>query len=282
MTLVDDRQATTAPAFVWLDLTRRCSLACVQCYNDSGPQGDHGAMTREDWFGVLDQACAAGVARVQLIGGEPTLHPDFAAILAYALGLGLRVEVFSNLVHVKPEWWELFRRSGVSLATSYYSDIETEHNAVTGRDSHRKTRANVARAVELGIALRCGVIAVRPGQRVEAARADLLSLGVTRVGTDRMRHIGRGEQGHGACDVNELCGRCGHGRAAVGPDGAVTPCVMAGWLVVGNVRAASLADILVGAEMARAIGTISQPAGDPCDPGAQCRPDAYPCYPQNG
>ncbi len=241
-------------------------------------------MTREDWFDVLDQAVAAGVVRVQLIGGEPTLHPEFAAILSRAVGLGLRVEVFSNLVHVKPEWWGLFQRPGVSLATSYYSDEATEHDAVTGRDSHRKTRANIARAVELGIPVRAGVIAVTPGQRVEAARSDLVGLGVTSAGTDRMRHIGRGaQQGDGVCEIKELCGRCGQGRAAIGPDGAVTPCVMSGWMPVGNVRTAPLAQILAGEQMARATATIPRRLeDDPCDPGAQCRPDAYPCYPQNG
>jgi hypothetical protein len=75
---------------------------------------------------------------------------------------------------------------------------------VTGRDSHRKTRANIARAVKLGIPLRTGVIHVLPQQRVNQARAELSSIGIERIGTDRMRHFGRGQGSHAACDVNEL------------------------------------------------------------------------------
>ncbi|GDY45215.1 hypothetical protein SANT12839_060970 [Streptomyces antimycoticus] len=41
--------------FLWLDLTRKCQLACGHCFNSSGPDGTHGTMTREDWFTVLDQ-----------------------------------------------------------------------------------------------------------------------------------------------------------------------------------------------------------------------------------
>lgn len=276
------QRAVVAASFLWLDLTRKCQLECLHCYNSSGPDGDHGTMTRDDWFSVLDQAVRTGVEMIQLIGGEPTMHPDFADLLNHALTIGLKVEVFSNLVHVKPEWWELFQRSGVSLATSYYAADAAEHDAITGRDSHRKTRANIEKATGLGIPLRAGVIAIRPTQNVERTTGDLVSLGVPTIGTDRLRHFGRGEQANPSCDVNELCGNCGDRRAAIAPDGTVTPCIMSSWLKVGNVKTAPLAAILAGEEMAAAVALIPKRlAADPCNPGAECRPDAYPCQPQN-
>lgn len=246
-------------------------------------------MTREDWFGVLDQGAGVGVRAVQMVGGEPTMHPDFGDLVEHALTLGLTVEVFSNLVHVSPANWDLFQRPGVRLATSYYSDDEAEHNAITGRDSHRKTRANIARALELGIPVRTGVIAVQESQRVQQARADLKGLGIAQTGTYSLRHFGRGQGEHPACDLAELCGRCGDGRAAIGPDGAVSPCIMSGWLKAGSVRTTPLADILSGEEMAGLTATIptrlkSDPCGPddgPCGPSDNCAPDAYPCYPSN-
>ncbi|MEY9859728.1 MoaA/NifB/PqqE/SkfB family radical SAM enzyme [Catenulispora sp. GAS73] len=272
--------AKKSAGFLWLDLTRKCQLECLHCYNASGPDGDHGTMTREDWIRVLDQAIRTGVEKVQLIGGEPTMHPDFADLLSHAVSIGLQVEVYSNLVHVKAEWWELFRQPGVSLATSYYSENPPEHNEITGRDSHRKTRANIARAIGFGIPLRTGIVAMRPTQNIERTTGDLVSLGVLKVGVDRLRRFGRGEGSHPTCDVNELCGNCGDGRAAIGPDGSVTPCIMSSWLRVGNVKTTALAGILAGEEMARATATIpKRVAVDPCDPGAECRPDAYPCQP---
>lgn len=268
--------------FLWLDLTRSCQLSCGHCYNRSGPDGDHGTMTRNDWFTVVDQAVQVGVQRIQLIGGEPTLHPDFPDLLEHALAAGLQVEVFSNLVHVKDQWWPLLQRPGVSLATSYYSGDADTHNNITGRDSHRKTRANIARAVALGIPVRAGVIEVTSAQHTGRALDDLQSLGVNRTGADRLRHLGRGQGRHPGCDTAELCGKCGHGRAAIGPDGQVTPCAMATWLHVGNVRTTPLATILTGTAMAQATATIpTRPAADPCEPGADCQPDAYPCYPDN-
>jgi uncharacterized radical SAM superfamily Fe-S cluster-containing enzyme len=84
-------------------------------------------MTREGWIGLLDQAANGGVRNVQFIGGEPTMHPDFPELLDHAVNIGLDVEVFSNLVHVSARCWTLFQRSGVRLATSYYS--EARHGA---------------------------------------------------------------------------------------------------------------------------------------------------------
>jgi len=89
-TLEPSAKEITPTRFLWLDLTRRCQLECTHCYNASGPNGTHGTMTREDWFGVLDQGARIGVRMIQLVGGEPTMHPDFGDLVDHALTLGLK------------------------------------------------------------------------------------------------------------------------------------------------------------------------------------------------
>lgn len=253
---------------LWLDLTRKCQLQCSHCYNASGPGGTHGTMTREDWVSVLEQAAAYGVQNIQFIGGEPTMHPNFGELVDHALPIGLNVEVYSNLVHVSDECWEVFQRKGLTLATLYYSDQAAGHNTVTGRPSHARTRTNIERAVGLGIPLRVGIIDVGEGQRVAEARRDLEGLGVTRIGVDRVRPFGRGAQEQ-APDTANLCGRCGTGRAAVSPTGEVSPCVFSSWISVGNVKSAPLATILSGAAMKHAITSIrAERGGDDDDNGS--------------
>lgn len=261
-----------APGMLWLDLTRKCQLACTHCFNDSGPAGGHGTMTRDDWVRVLDQAAACGVRRVQFIGGEPTMHPEAAHLVEHALAFGLDVEVFSNLVHVTARWWNLFQREGVSVATSYYSDDPAEHDTITRRPSHRLTRANIVRAVQLGVPLRAGIIDTGNRQHVERARRDLEAIGVTRIKLDRVRRIGRAADGRPA-ETSELCGRCGDGRASVGPNGDVTPCAMSSWMSVGNVHETPLAAIVGGAAMAAATASIpAAPSAGGCDPDQECSP----------
>jgi MoaA/NifB/PqqE/SkfB family radical SAM enzyme len=265
----------TGTRLLWLDLTRNCQLNCTHSYNGSGPKGGHGTMTREDWINVLDQAASGGVRHVQFIGGEPTMHPDFPELVDHALNLGLEAEVFSNLVHVSARCWELFQRQCLSLATSYYSDRGAEHNAMTRRPSHGRTRTNIAQAVSLGIPVRVGIITAEDEQHVTAARRDLEGLGVTRIGVDHVRPFGRGAHDE-APDVSKLCGDCGNGKAAIGPDGTVSPCVFSGFMDTGNVRSAPLADILSGGAMAEANATIRQAVS-----AKPCYPDNAPCSPDN-
>jgi MoaA/NifB/PqqE/SkfB family radical SAM enzyme len=86
-------------------------------------------MTPKDWRTVVIDAAALGIRTVQLIGGEPTVHPNWREFTE----LGLHVEVYSNLFHVAPDWWDLFSREGVTLGTSYYSDAPAEHDEITKR-----------------------------------------------------------------------------------------------------------------------------------------------------
>jgi len=274
--------------FLSLEITGRCQLHCRHCYADSGPWGDHGTMTTPDWRRRLEEAAAMEVRMVQLIGGEPTLHPDLPDLVRHGLDLGLGVEVYSNLARPIPEpLGQVFALPGVALATSYHAADPETHDRVTGRrGSHRWTRANIVEALRRGIPLRVGVVAVSQDQDLQAAIADLEALGVAGIGVDRLREVGRGVRGRGP-GIDQLCGRCGEGRLAVSPTGEVWPCVLARWLVLGNVRTTPLAEINAGAASVRAElrsgfagrgGSECRPVKGDGDPGG-CDPDYRPCPP---
>ncbi|WP_461032714.1 radical SAM protein [Streptomyces mayteni] len=272
--------------FVWLEITGRCQLECVTCYAESGPTGSHGSMTADDWRRVIEEAADLGVSMVQLIGGEPTTHPEFERLLVHAVESGLQVEVFTNLVHVKPRWWDVYGHPSVSLATSYYSDQASQHEAITTRrGSYARTKANIAEAARRGIPLRVGIIDVNDDQRVAQARRELEGLGVTEIGTDRLRQVGRGIR-DASPSVAQLCGNCAQGVAAVSPEGWVWPCVFSRWLPVGNVRSESLGEVWSGAAMTATATDLAARFAElrPCVPemcNPQCGPSCSPaCAPR--
>ncbi|MFF0574074.1 radical SAM protein [Streptosporangium saharense] len=204
----------SALKFAWWEITGRCQLACDHCYASSGPNGSQGTMTDADWRRVITQTRESGAEMGQFIGGEPTLHPGLPDLVAHALDTGMEVEIYTNLVHVTPAMWETFQLPGVRLATSYYSDDPKEHRMVTKRPSFRATTRNIARVRELGIPLRIGVVEVLEGQRSRQAVEILKQLGISEVGYDNLREVGRGVRENGP-DVDQLCGRCGQGQIAV-------------------------------------------------------------------
>jgi MoaA/NifB/PqqE/SkfB family radical SAM enzyme len=237
--------AAHALGFVSLEITGRCQLACTHCYAMSGPGGSHGSMRIDDWRRVIDEAADLNVERVQLIGGEPTLHPHFQALVLHTLGRGLDVEVYSNLARsVSPSLWALFERPRMGLATSYYSDDPIQHDAITGRSgSHARTLSNIVEALRRGIPLRAGVVAMEPGQRAREAVAQLRSLGVQQIDYDELRQLGRGVRDRAPEQVDQLCGGCGDRRIAVSSSGEVWPCPMSRWIPLGNVGQESLGRI---------------------------------------
>jgi MoaA/NifB/PqqE/SkfB family radical SAM enzyme/anti-sigma regulatory factor (Ser/Thr protein kinase) len=258
---------------LWVEVTGMCQLPCVHCYAGSGPDGTHGIMTAGNWEKVLTDAAGLGTLAVCFIGGEPILHPDLPQLVRHALALGMEAEVFSNLVHVTPGLWELFGTPGVRLATSWYTNDRLEHKQITGRDTHRQTLASIEEAVRRDIPLRVGLIdGILPGQHTEDGAELLRARGVTDIGGDHLREFGRGTNP----DPSQACGNCGHHRAAVLPDGTVTPCPLTRWMHAGNVTSTPLADIL---------DTVTQMADTlpaqvrACQPGV-CLPDAAePCPP---
>lgn len=267
--------------FAWLEVTGLCNEFCTHCYADSSPKGTHGTMTVQDWLRVISELAEMGVPDVQFIGGEPTLYPSLPELIRHAHGLGITVEVFSNMTHIRDVLWGTFTECGVRLATSYYSDNAEDHDAVTKlRGSHKRTRANIEKALTLGVPIRGGVVAVRQDQRAFEATQDLLSLGVETVGGDRTRAFGRGSNG-AAPTISDLCGHCAHEKCAILPTGTVSPCVLGRFLNIGNVQDAPLPEIWGGPRMSEVLADIRAVLGD----GAQsCTPPQFlpmcgPCGP---
>lgn len=263
------------PSFLELEITQFCQLSCAHCYSESGPHGARGTMAPADWKRVMDQAGALGVEAVQFIGGEPTLDPDMPTLAWYALRIGLDVDIYTNLVHVTPDMWELFTAPGVSVGFSWYSADPGKHAEVTGsKASYDRTKANVREAVRRGVRLRAGLVEVVEDQGIGAAMDELRALGVTSMGADRSRGVGRAAHG-AAPTVFELCGRCGKGRAAIGMDGQLTPCVLGRFLVAGNVKDMPLSEIFAGERWREILATVP-----PVDACVTCQPaDSGDCDP---
>ena len=79
-------------------LTQRCVRSCPYCFadkhmSDSSPKD---IMSWENLVYIADFLQAGGEKRFPLLGGEPTLHPDFVDIVLYLLERGFDVGVFTS------------------------------------------------------------------------------------------------------------------------------------------------------------------------------------------
>ncbi|WP_342786834.1 radical SAM protein [Streptomyces qinzhouensis] len=265
-----------------LEITGRCQLTCPShCYAQAGPTRGHGTMALGDWLRIIDEAVALGATTLQVIGGEPTLHPGFTELVEHALRLGVNVRVYSNLQRIREDHWALFEHPSATVATTVYSDEPAEHDAITARrGSHAATVGNVAEALRRGVSVHVAVVDLGGGQRAEEARAAMLALGVRSVHLDRVRPVGNATDG--LPSASALCGRCGMGKAAVLPDGSVAVCEIGRFLTGGSVAGgASLAAVLADGRWAEATARVPRrPGADPCPP--DCAPSNDTCGPSKG
>ncbi|MGW1275548.1 radical SAM protein [Streptomyces tsukubensis] len=284
MTTAPEAPSPAPLRFLSLEITSRCQLTCPShCYAQAGPTAGHGTMTTEDWLRIIDEAAALGATTLQIIGGEPTLHPDFAQLVEHAVDAGLLVRVYSNLVRVREQHWRIFQHPSVRVATTVYSDDPAEHDTITGRPgSHAATVGNIAEARRRGLRPTVAVVDLGNGQRAEQARAAMTALGVPDIRVDRVRAVGNAARG-ALPSTAELCGRCGDRKAAVLPSGDVAPCELGRFLTAGTVATgASLASVLNSTRWAEITASVpSRTSTDPCPP--DCQPAASDsCAPAKG
>jgi radical SAM protein with 4Fe4S-binding SPASM domain len=93
-TLTEKKTYTLGLKECLFEITQGCNLKCKHCYlTDKTFEGD---MTTEEVVVVLDKLKSLGIQDITLLGGEPTLRPDFYTILQYCINKFKNVTVETN------------------------------------------------------------------------------------------------------------------------------------------------------------------------------------------
>lgn len=84
---------------IW-DITSKCNLRCIHCFNSdrySSPQFNAGnELTTEECLNAITIIAKAGVPHIHLLGGEPLLKKDLFRILSHAKSQGMCVTINTN------------------------------------------------------------------------------------------------------------------------------------------------------------------------------------------
>jgi radical SAM protein with 4Fe4S-binding SPASM domain len=141
-----------APARVYFELTRRCNLACRTCFNESH-RAFKNELTTAEIISILHQLNALGTFEIRFTGGEPTEHPDFREIVAFAKSCGFYLSLGTNGVYTEEKRLWIFD-CGVDWFILSLDGTEEVNDRVRGTGTYRE----VVRTLE--------VLAARPELRV--------------------------------------------------------------------------------------------------------------------
>jgi radical SAM/Cys-rich protein len=104
-----------------VNMGRYCNLACIHCHVESGPTRKE-RMSREVVDAVLRFLARSKIPTLDITGGAPELHPDYAYLVAAARRLGRHVMDRCNLTVIFEPGMEylphFFKLHGVELVCS--------------------------------------------------------------------------------------------------------------------------------------------------------------------
>ena len=140
---VIDPKASAVPRVgppLWLlaELTYRCPLHCVFCYNpvDFAQQEDE--LSTDDWLRVLRQGRELGAVQLGLSGGEPLVRDDLEIIVAEARRLGYYTNLLTSGVGLTEARAASLKAAGLEHVQLSFQDSTREMNDFL---SHTKTFA---------------------------------------------------------------------------------------------------------------------------------------------
>ncbi len=144
-----------------MELDLRCNLKCVHCYRD----GDWppGVLDTGEVIGILNQIAEAGTLWLLFTGGEIFLRRDFFEIYEHAVGLGLKMILFTNGTTVTEKVADrLARRPPYNIEVSLYGYTKEVYEKVTGIPGSRdQCYRGVDLLLDRGLPLRLKTVLMR-------------------------------------------------------------------------------------------------------------------------
>lgn len=144
-----------------VEITGRCNERCVHCYQGE-TRRDHAS--RPFLIDVFDQLYELGTVNVTLSGGEPTIHPEFPAVLRAARDHDVMINVLSNGLRLGDDALDALAEVDVNvIQISLYSADPSVHDTITGvAGSHAATVRNIERLLERDVPVQISCPLMRP------------------------------------------------------------------------------------------------------------------------
>lgn len=124
------------PLWLLAELTYRCPLHCVFCYNPIDFATQPEELSTDDWIRVLRQGRELGAVQCGLSGGEPLLRDDLELIVAEARRLGYYTNLLTSGVGLTAERAAALKAAGLDHVQLSFQDSTREMNDFL---SHTKT-----------------------------------------------------------------------------------------------------------------------------------------------
>jgi len=142
--------ATSGGQPLWLlaELTYRCPLHCVFCYNPVDFALTENELDTEGWLRVLRQARELGSVQCGFSGGEPLVRDDLEVLVAEAHRLGFYTNLLTSGVGLTEERAAALKQAGLDHIQLSFQDSTREMNDFLSHTKTFELKQRVARIIK--------------------------------------------------------------------------------------------------------------------------------------
>ncbi len=120
--------AINPPFWLLAELTYRCPLHCVFCYNPVNYASIEQELDTQEWIRVMQEARALGAAQLGFSGGEPLLRDDLEELVAEARRLGFYTNLITSGVGLTEKRIAALKSAGLDHIQLSFQDSTQEMN----------------------------------------------------------------------------------------------------------------------------------------------------------
>ncbi len=140
-------QSVGPPLWLLLELTYRCPLHCVFCYNPTEFAATGAELPTGEWLRVLREARSLGAVQLGLSGGEPLVREDLEPIVAEAHALGFYTNLITSGVGMTEERIRALKAAGLDHIQLSFQDSTRELNDFLSSTRTFDLKAKVAELI---------------------------------------------------------------------------------------------------------------------------------------
>ena len=140
--------AAGPPLWLLAELTYRCPLHCVFCYNPVRYAGVKNELSTAQWVDVMTQARKLGAAQLGFSGGEPLLRGDLEELVQEAHRLGYYTNLITSGVGLNAARAQRLKDAGLDHVQLSFQDSTRELNDFLSHTKTFELKQKVARLIK--------------------------------------------------------------------------------------------------------------------------------------
>jgi PqqA peptide cyclase len=122
------KPAIEPPLWLLAELTYRCPLHCVFCYNPLNYTDHKRELSTAQWLDVLREARALGAAQLGFSGGEPLLRDDLEVLVREARQLGFYTNLITSGIGLTGARLDALKAAGLDHIQLSFQDSTQQLN----------------------------------------------------------------------------------------------------------------------------------------------------------